>query len=182
VIGARHEQTAVALSLVFLLNAFALFTYPYIGEFLALSQKQFGIWCALSIHDTSSVVATALIYGDEAGAIATTLKLGRTLWLVPLLIIASLINKRDGTKVSAPLFIVFFIAAVLLVTIVELPILVTDAAGFLSKSLLVIALYLIGTEITRETLSQFRGVAVMHGVLLWLIVAPATLGVVICLV
>ena len=75
IINARPEQTAVALTLVFLLNAVALFIYPHIGHYLSLSQEQFGIWCALSIHDTSSVVATALIYGEESGAVATTLKL-----------------------------------------------------------------------------------------------------------
>jgi uncharacterized integral membrane protein (TIGR00698 family) len=178
IVNARPDQTAVALTLVFLLNAVALFIYPHIGHFLELSQEQFGIWCALSIHDTSSVVATALSYGEESGAVATTLKLGRTLWLIPLLVIASAMQQREDTKVRLPWFIAFFIASAALGGFVEMPTPVIDTASFTSKALLVLALYCIGSDISRDTLSRFRGSSVVHGLLLWVMVVPATLAMV----
>lgn len=175
VIKARGEQTAVALTLVFLLNAVALFVFPIIGDQLELSQNQFGVWAALAIHDTSSVVATSAIYGDEAAVVATTVKLGRTLWLIPLLIGVSLVRNRQGTKVSLPLFVVFFIAAALLSSVIAIPAEVTRAAGFISKALLVVALYFIGTGITRSTVMALRGAPVWHGLVLWAAVVPAVL-------
>lgn len=178
VIRATPEQTAVAMTLVFMLNAVALFSYPYIGQYLQLTQEQFGIWCALSIHDTSSVVATALIYGDESGAIATTLKLGRTLWLIPLLIVASILQKQSETRVQLPWFVFFFVLGAIIGSVFQLPEWFVNAVSITSKALLVLALYCIGSNITRTTLRQFRGAAVLHGLLLWALVVPATLGVV----
>lgn len=178
IIDAKPEQTAVALTLVFMLNAIALFLYPSIGNFLNLSQEQFGVWCALSIHDTSSVVATALIYGEESGTIATTLKLGRTLWLIPLIVIASVLQNQNKTKVRIPLFIIFFVVSAIIGSFFDLPAWLVNTASSLSKALLVIALYCIGSDINRNTLSHFKGVAVLHGVLLWIIVVPLTLGIV----
>lgn len=179
VIKASSQQTAVALTLVFLLNAVALFAFPLMGAELELSQTQFGVWAALAIHDTSSVVATSAIYGDEAAIVATTVKLGRTLWLIPLLIGVSLVRNRQGTKVSLPLFVVFFIAAALLSSLVDIPADVTRAAGLISKALLVVALYLIGTGISRSTVASLRGAPVWHGVMLWAAVVPVVLFLVI---
>lgn len=175
VIGARPEQTGVALTLVFLLNALALFAFPVIGEYLALTQEQFGVWAALAIHDTSSVVATAAIYGDEAAAVATTVKLGRTLWLIPLLLVFSILAQRGSAKLRLPLFIVFFVLAACLGSLVALPIQVVSGASMTSKSLLVVALLCIGTEITRTTLKELRGAVLVQGLLLWAIVVPVTL-------
>jgi uncharacterized integral membrane protein (TIGR00698 family) len=175
VIGARPEQTGVALTLVFLLNALALFSFPVIGEYLALSQEQFGVWAALAIHDTSSVVATAALYGEEAATVATTVKLGRTLWLIPLLLVFSILAQRGSAKLRLPLFIVFFVLAASLGSLVELPAQVVGAAAMASKSLLVVALLCIGTEITRATLKELRGAVLVQGLLLWAIVVPVTL-------
>ncbi|MGB0692576.1 MAG: YeiH family protein [Pseudomonadales bacterium] len=182
VIRATPEQTAVALTLVFMLNAVALFSYPYIGQYLQLTQEQFGIWCALSIHDTASVVATAFIYGNDSGAIATTLKLGRTLWLIPLLVIASILQKQQETKVRLPGFVLLFVMSAVCGSFIQFPDWLLEAVTFTSKALLVLALYCIGTDITRDTLSQLRGPAVLHGLLLWLLVVPLTLGAVYYLV
>ena len=179
VIGARPEQTGVALTLVFLLNALALFTFPMVGEALSLSQQQFGVWAALAIHDTSSVVATAAIYGDEAAAVATTVKLGRTLWLIPLLLVFSILEQRDSTKLRLPLFIVAFVFAACLGSFIALPAAVVSTASLASKSLLVIALFCIGTEITRATLRELRGAVLLHGLLLWALVVPLVLYIVI---
>ena len=181
IINARPDQTAVALSLVFLLNAVALFTYPYIGHYLELTQEQFGVWCALSIHDTSSVVATGLSYGEEAGAVATTLKLGRTLWLIPLLIAASLFANKDA-RVSVPTFVILFVVSATIGSFVTLPEPIIGTASFASKALLVFALYCIGTDISRETVKKLRGATLIQGITLWLIAAPVTLGAVYYLV
>ena len=181
IIHARPDQTAVALTVVFLLNALALFTYPYIGEILQLTQEQFGVWCALSIHDTSSVVATALLYGEDAGAVATTLKLGRTLWLIPLLVVASVMARQDA-RVQVPIFVLLFILSAMLGSFLDLPAWLTTSAGSISKALLVLALYCIGTDISRTTVRELRGATLVQGIALWLIAAPATLAAVYYLV
>jgi uncharacterized integral membrane protein (TIGR00698 family) len=177
VIGAKPYETAVTLSLVFLLNAVALFTFPLIGGWLGLSDLQFGLWSALAIHDTSSVVATAAIYSDAAAEVATTIKLGRTLWLIPVVLLASVIVSTGSrsAKVRVPGFILAFVAAAAFGTFVPLPELVGSLAGQLSKALLVCALFLIGCELTRGTLRRIRGKTFWLGVLLWLIVVPVTL-------
>lgn len=183
VIGARPHETAVTLSLVFLMNVVALFTFPLIGHWLSLSELEFGLWSALAIHDTSSVVATAAIYGDRAAEVATTIKLGRTLWLIPLVLLASLLSSGaaaagTGTRIRIPGFIVAFIAATVVGSLLDLPAAVTQMAGLLSKALLVCALYLIGCELTRATLRQIRGRTFWLGLLLWLTAAPLTLLVI----
>ncbi len=174
VIRARPDQTAVALSLVFLLNAIALFTFPAIGEFFELSQHQFGVWAALAIHDTSSVIATSSLYGEEAATVATTVKLGRTLWLIPVILVFSILQGADKARLRVPGFILFFIAAAaispLFVGTVVIP-----TAAMLSKALLCVALLCIGMEMNRQTLRQLRGAALLQGVLLWMVVVPVTL-------
>ena len=179
IIQAKPEQTGVALTLIFLLNAIALFTFPAIGEYFTLSQEQFGLWSALAIHDTSSVVATAALYGDEAANVATTVKLGRTLWLIPLLLVFSVMQQAKSAKLRIPGFIALFIAAACIGSVITLPELVVSGAGLISKLLLVVALFCIGTEISRQTLSSLRGKVLIHGVLLWLTVVPLTLAMVI---
>jgi uncharacterized integral membrane protein (TIGR00698 family) len=180
VIGAKPHETAVTLSLVFLLNVVALFSFPLIGEWLSLSQLEFGLWSALAIHDTSSVVATAAIYGDEAAEVATTIKLGRTLWLIPLVLLASVISSVGAGKAKArvPGFIIGFVAATAIGSFVPMPELVRETAGTLSKALLVCALFLVGCSLTRTTLKQIRGKTFWLGILLWLTVAPLTLLVI----
>ena len=175
VIQAKPEQTGVALTLVFLLNALALFTFPAIGEYLALTQEQFGVWAALSIHDTSSVVATSALYGEEAATVATTVKLGRTLWLIPLLLTFSIMQHSGSAKLRIPLFIVAFIAAACAGSLISLPTAVISGAAMTSKVLLVIALFCIGTEISRNTLRELRGAVLLQGLLLWALVVPLTL-------
>jgi len=179
VIGARPHETAVTLSLVFLMNVVALFTFPLIGHWLSLSELEFGLWSALAIHDTSSVVATASIYGDKAAEVATTIKLGRTLWLIPLVLLASLVWSGGGSgakaRVRVPGFILAFIAATVAGSVLELPGTLTHFAGIASKALLVCALYLVGCELTRNTLRQIRGRTFWLGILLWLTAAPLTL-------
>lgn len=179
VIGARPHETAVTLSLVFLMNVVALFTFPAIGHWLDVSQLEFGLWSALAIHDTSSVVATAAIYGDEAAAVATTIKLGRTLWLIPLVLLAGVIVSSQAepgaTRVRVPGFILAFVAAASVGTFVSLPAFLTAGAATLSKALLVCALFLVGCALTRATLREIRGKTLWLGIGLWLTTAPVTL-------
>lgn len=188
VLRARPQQTAVALAVVFLLNVVALVSFPPIGRALELSQLQFGLWSALAIHDTSSVVATAAIYGDRALEVATTIKLGRTLWLIPLVFLVSLMEARaqaaegGAPRLRVPGFVLLFVAAAGLGGVVALPGWLVEAAGLLSRGLLVVALFLVGTQLTRATLRGIRGRVLWHALGLWLVVAPLTLALIVWLV
>ena len=175
IIKARPDQTGV----VFLLNAVALFTFPHVGHWLEMTQEQFGVWVALAIHDTSSVVATAQIYGEESAAVATTLKLGRTLWLIPLVLIVSFRERSEGAKVRLPGFILVFLLASVAGSTLPIPEFIPSTAAALSKALLVIALFFIGTEISRSTLGNLKGKVLVQALALWGIVVPATLFMVI---
>ncbi len=179
VIGAKPGECGVALTLVFLLNAVALLAFPLIGDFAGLSQNQFGVWAALAIHDTSSVVATSAIYGDEAVLTATTVKLGRTLWLIPLMLGVSLYFGKSKKGVQLPLFIVAFVLAAASGSLITWPAAWLEIAATASKALLVVALFLVGTQIDRTTLKGLRGATLWQGVVLWLVVAPAVLAWVI---
>ena len=182
VIGAKSEETAIALALIFLLNAVALLTFPWIGEHLQMTQQQFGIWVALAVHDTSSVVATSTIFGDEAAQLATTVKLGRTLWLIPLVMLFAFVRNGRFTLAGVPLFVVLFLIAACLNSLVVVPDIILSSADFLSSTLLVLALFCIGCGISRDTLRQIRGAPVVHAIGLWLMVVPITLFMVLRLV
>ena len=174
-IGARPEQTGIVLTIVFCLNAIALLIFPSIGEWLEMSQEQFGVWCAVAIHDTSSVIATAARFGDDSAQIATILKLLRTLWLIPLLIFASLVEKRQHSRLGVPWFVGLFLLAVGLGTLLRIPDFLMSSSSWLSQTLLVIALYSFGREITRANVLNFRGAVVFHGTALWMVIATGSL-------
>lgn len=179
VAGARPHQLAAATGIVFLLNAVALFTFPAIGAWLELSQETFGAWVALAIHDTSSVVATAAIYGDEAAAVATTVKLGRALWLIPLAFAASLLFAKREARLRVPPFILLFVAAAAVGGAVEISEQITQGISFVSKTLLVIALGLIGLELDRASLGKLSLSSLVLGIGLWLAVVPLALMLVL---
>ena len=180
-INAKPQQFAVATALVFLLNIIALLTFPYIGTQLGLSQEVFGAWVALAIHDTSSVMATATIYGDEAAQVAAAVKLGRTLWLIPLAFAVSLIYGRREAKIRVPTFVLLFVGMAIVSRFVPLEPVVVGYISLLSKTLLFIALAMIGLEINRQTLSQMSMRSIGLGVGLWIIVAPVALALVLYL-
>ncbi len=188
VVRAQPQQTAVALGIVFLLNVVALVSFPAIGRAFDLSQLQFGLWSALAIHDTSSVVATAALYGEEALEVATTIKLGRTLWLIPLVFVVSLVQARaqvatgEAPRLRIPLFVLLFVAAAASGGAVSWPAPLIEGAGLLSRALLVAALFLVGTQLTRSTLRGIRGRVLGQALLLWLVVAPLTLALIVWLV
>lgn len=185
-VRALPHQLALALAIVFLLNVIAVFAFPPMAHALNLSQLQFGIWTALAIHDTSSVLAAAALYGDEALQVATTIKLGRTLWLIPLILAFTLWettrdpagnNSRGGRplRLKLPGFILPFLAATTAGTFLDLPHSVEANASVLSKSLLVVALFLVGTDLTRDVMQRMRGRVLGLAVGLWALVVPLTL-------
>ena len=176
IVKAQPQQIGVALATVFLLNVIALFAFPLIGEALDMTQREFGLWSALAIHDTSSVVATAAVYGEEAADVATTIKLGRTLWLIPLVFAASLMERSAGARIRVPGFIVLFIATAGVASLVSLPALITNTASLLSKAFLVGALFLVGTQLTRETVRNIKGRSLGQALILWAVIVPLTLA------
>ena len=179
VIQAKTEETGVALSLIFVLNIFALLLFPYIGEYLQMTQEQFGVWVALSVHDTSSVVATSAIFGEEAMKVATTVKLGRTLWLIPLILLFSVAHKRKGTQIRFPIFILLFILSASASSFVEIPNQILLLATKCTTYFLMVALFVMGLGLTRGTLQNLKRGPVIHILLLWLLAVPATLLLVV---
>ena len=179
ILKARADQLAVALALVFTLNMVALVTFPMVGHWLDMTQEQFGVWSALAVHDTSSVVATATVYGAKAAEIATTLKLGRTLWLVPLALALSFPTRAEQTKIRIPVFIGLFILASIVGSLARahltVPKMVFDVTQYSSKALIVAALFFIGMEFTRDTLKNLQGRVVWHALMLWGTVVTVTL-------
>ena len=180
VIRAKHHEVSVALGTVFILNALALVIFPSIGHALNLSQHQFGLWSALAIHDTSSVVGASLQYGAEALQIGTTVKLARALWIVPVtLLIGYFVAKQsegeNKQKAKKPWFILGFLIAAALVTWIPVLQSVGQVVDTVAKRLLVMTLFFIGSNLTKETLRSVGIKPFLQGVCLWLVVASATL-------
>lgn len=174
-IGARTEAMSVSLATIFVLNAVALFLFPPIGHGLGLSQDQFAVWAAVAIHDTSSVVGAASAYGARALESATVLKLARALWIVPLAVGAAAWHRRGtgaaegpGAPVKLPWFIVLFVAAALLRTVLPRgarPAL--DLLAGAARAGLVLTLFLIGAGLSRTTLRTVGARPLVQGVLVW---------------
>jgi uncharacterized integral membrane protein (TIGR00698 family) len=171
---ATDEEMSVSLGTVFILNSIALLVFPFIGWKLQLSQQQFGLWSAISIHDTSSVVGAASRYGAAALVIATTVKLARALWIVPLSLGTAAV-KKSGSQVQWPWFILLFCAAAVLNTYVPKLSGVTQSFSHLGRLGLTATLFLIGSGISYSTLKQVGWRPLLQGVLLWLAVAGASL-------
>ena len=186
-INAENEEMSVSLGTVFILNSVALFLFPILGHSLGLSENQFGIWAAIAIHDTSSVVGAAQAYGSEALATATTVKLARALWIAPLaLMFAFLYRKADGAstaKVAIPWFIFLFIGAAAFRTYAPAFILpsIYESLVNLAKAGMTITLFLIGASLTPQTLKAVGVRPLVQGVLLWIVISIAGLFAVMSL-
>jgi uncharacterized integral membrane protein (TIGR00698 family) len=178
VIKARSEEVAVSLATVFMLNSVALLVFPAIGHLLSLSPGAFGLWSALAIHDTSSVVGAASVFGPAALATATTVKLTRALWIVPLVLGYALLRKSDR-RITIPLFIIGFVAAAVVRTLVPQYLDTWDGIAFAARRLLVVTLFLIGAGVSRETLKKVGFRPMVQGVTLWLIVSAVTLAAIV---
>ncbi|GFE61906.1 YeiH family protein [Geobacter sp. AOG2] len=170
VIKAEAEETGVALATVFTLNSIALILFPPLGHLLGMGQRQFGLWSALAIHDTSSVVGAAAAYGGLALAIGTTVKLTRALWIMPSALVAAWFTKSEG-KVKVPLFIIGFIAAAAIKTALPQFNQVWNPLNGVAKQSLVVTLFLIGCGLTREVLGRTGVKPLAQGVILWAIVS-----------
>ena len=180
-IDADGEQISVSLGTVFILNSVALILFPIIGHALNLSQNQFGIWSAIAIHDTSSVVGAAQSYGAEALAIATTVKLARALWIAPIALLFSFIHRSKKAKIAIPYFILFFLLATLVRTYMpaDFPSSIFDSLVNLAKAGLTVTLFLIGASLSRETLKKVGIKPLVQGVLLWILISIISLWAVL---
>ena len=176
VIKAKDSDMSVALATIFVLNAIALFVFPILGQWLELSQQDFGTWAAIAIHDTSSVVGAGAAYGEEALQVATTIKLTRALWIIPLALATSVIFKSSGKKISIPWFILWFIVAILLNTYVldSVPE-VGKAISGLARKGLIITMFFIGASLSTDVLKAVGVKPLLQGVLLWLVISIGSL-------
>lgn len=181
VIRANHDETAVAMGSIFLLNAIGLILFPILGHHLSLTQHQFGLLSALAIHDTSSVVGSCLAYGQEALLVGTTIKLVRALWIIPVSIIIAVIYSRMNKgetghgKVKKPWFILWFVCASLSVTLLpSLQIYGTYLKNF-GESLFVVALFLIGYNVSFASIKAVGLRVITQAVVLWIFVSIAVI-------
>jgi uncharacterized integral membrane protein (TIGR00698 family) len=184
VLRAEDEDTSVALGTVFILNACALLIFPFIGHALHLSQRGFGLWAALAIHDTSSVVGAAAGYGREALAVATTTKLARALWIVPLTLVlgAWMARRTPGEvkiKAKRPWFILGFLATAALVTWFPLLQPAGRALAEVAKRTMVLTLFLLGLGLSRQALARVGARPFLQGLFLWVLVGGASLGAIL---
>ena len=175
IIKAKSEDLVASISLVFLLNAIAIILFPYIGEFYDMTDAEFGVFSALTIHDTASVVGTASLYSDESVTYASITKLGRTLWIVPLLIGASIYSKSENKEYEFPYFILVFIAFVVLGNIFSIDGEIKSYMKYISISLFQIGLFMIGYKFQLKTLMKLSIKPVVFAVTIWLIIIAITL-------
>jgi uncharacterized integral membrane protein (TIGR00698 family) len=175
---ANEEEMAVALGSVFILNSVALFLFPFIGSLLHMTQAQFGLWSALAIHDTSSVVGATARYGPTALAVGTTIKLARSLWIVPLSFVTALPLKSKA-RIQWPWFILIFCLAALLNTVLPAWNHAFSALNQLGKSGLTVTLFLIGTGLNRKTVQRVGFRPLLQGLTLWTIVGTSTLALIL---
>ena len=171
VIKSNENQTSIALGVIFILNSIALFVFPFIGHQLDLSQKEFGLWCAIAIHDTSSVVGAANKYGAEALQIATTVKLARALWIIPISLLTAAVFKNKSQKIKIPYFIGLFILAMLFNSYVPATAIVAPFIVDVAKIGLTITLFLIGATLNINTLKAVGVKPLLQGVFLWIFIA-----------
>ncbi len=167
VIDADDDQMSLSLITIFVLNAVALFVFPPVGEALGLSQQQFGMWAAIAIHDTSSVVGAGAAYGQEALQIATTVKLTRALWIIPLAVFSTFVFRSRGKRIAVPWFILLFVAEQVTGAIVEV-----------SRRVLCMTLFLIGCGLSLAVVRSVGIRPLILGVVLWAVISITTLAVV----
>lgn len=179
VINANNRQISAALGTVFILNSIALFIFPVVGDLLHLSQTQFGYWSAIAIHDTSSVVGAAASYGSTALSVATSVKLGRALWILPLTLVASFFYKAKNSKISIPYFIFLFVGATLLNTFVPS---ISDFTVWIvpmAKQGLTFTLFLIGSGLTIKVVKGVGFRPLIKATILWICITIASLWMII---
>jgi len=175
-IKADDEQIGLALATVFVLNSIALFIFPAIGHALELDQHTFGTWAAIAIHDTSSVVGAASAYGEEALTTATTLKLARALWIIPIAFMSAMLFRNKQKKIAIPYFILSYCIAIFISD--ALPQFEAIYTGIfdVSKRALVVCLFLIGCSISVEKLKESGPKPLIFGVTMWVLISSGSLA------
>ena len=175
---ANENQMSVSLATIFVLNAIALFLFPVLGHLLHLSQHQFGMWAAIDIHDTSSVVGAGSFYGTEALKVATTIKLTRALWIIPLSVFTTFYFKSKGSRIMIPWFIFFFIFAMVLNTYIPFPMEITHGIVAVSKQSLTLTLFFIGAGLSRSALKMVGVKPFILGITLWFFIGIISLAII----
>ncbi|MFP5492062.1 MAG: YeiH family protein [Bacteriovoracia bacterium] len=176
VIAADATAIGVSIGIVFMLNALAVYLFPFVGEFFQLTQEQFGLWAALAIHDTSSVVAAGAIYGEKALEVATTVKLTRALWIIPLTLMAGIIVKSNNRRFSIPWFIVAFLLVSVLFTFIDMPSSVKIGTVQVCKLGFALTMFLIGLTCNLQLLKTVGVRPLVFGLLMWIIVSAGSLA------
>ena len=175
IIKAKTEELISSISLVFLLNLLAIIFFPLLGQYMGMSEKDFGIFAALTIHDTASVLGAASIYGEESVVYASVIKLGRTLWIIPMILSFSLYFKNKDPEYNFPYFIIFFLAFVLLGTFIDLNQDIQIMIKKISNALFLLGLFFIGSQFNLKTISELSIKPIIFSITLWLIIIIATL-------
>ncbi len=180
VIKAKDYEMSVALGTVFILNAIALFIFPPLGRALGLNDVQFGTWAAIAIHDTSSVVGAGAAYSETALEVATTIKLTRALWIIPVTLFTAFIFRTDGKKVTIPWFILWFIVAMVVNTyLLDSVPHVGKAVNGIARKCLTLTMFFIGASLSVGTLKQVGVRPLLQGVILWMLVSAVTLAFIV---
>jgi uncharacterized integral membrane protein (TIGR00698 family) len=175
IVKAKSNQISVALAVVFTLNSIALLIFPIIGHYMDLSQHEFGLWCAIAIHDTSSVVGASSKYGAEALEVATTVKLARALWIIPLSFFSVILFKNKDSKITIPWFIGFFLLAMILNTYIPFVQSFSPIIVKLAKSGLTLTLFLIGAGLSLKLLKNIGIKPLLLAVILWIFISVGAL-------
>ncbi len=173
-IEAKSEEISISLGVIFLLNSIALIIFPPMGHYFDLSQHQFGLWSAIAIHDTSSVVGAAATFGEEALKVATTVKLTRALWIIPISLLSVFLFRSKSKKISIPWFIFLFVAAMVVNSLWNLEP-VASCIYSISKRMLVVTLFLIGSAISIKALKYTGLKPIVLGVSLWIVISVVSL-------
>ena len=175
VIKAEEKQISVALGCIFILNSIALLLFPVIGHYFHLTQTQFGLWCAIAIHDTSSVVGAASKYGPHALEVATTVKLARALWIIPVAFMSAFLFNNTSKKISIPYFIGLFVIAMIANTYIHAVAVISPYLIALAKAGLTLTLFLIGAGLSRKVLAAVGIKPLFQGVVLWVAISATAL-------
>jgi uncharacterized integral membrane protein (TIGR00698 family) len=178
IVGASEDQMGVSMGVVFILNSVALFLFPFLGHIFHMSQAQFGLWAALAIHDTSSVVGATAKYGETALAIGTTIKLARALWIIPFSLVAAIALKNKA-RIQWPWFILLFCLAALLNTWLPGFHSTFGVLNHLGKIGLTVTLFLIGTGLNQENVRNVGHGPFLQGLVLWIVVGVGTLALIL---
>jgi|TARA_B100001741_G_scaffold312829_1_gene317162 uncharacterized integral membrane protein (TIGR00698 family) len=167
IIKSKPKELLIALSIIFIFNAIAIVAFPLIGQSLEMSYEQFGVWSAMAIHDTGSVIGAAMSYGGNSAEVAATLKLGRTLWLIPLIIFLSISN-NENAKVKLPIFVMIFILAIFMGSIFNIKDEILVVFNHLSDALIIAALFCIGSQINFDSIKQANIKVISFAFVLWI--------------